>query len=215
MHCMHRQVNNNERTLTFSIIHTRFIAEPISTWSSPLPRMNASGTTTCAFTKWDITPVDVDTWKVTVRITKKLFSRICRSIKACLEKSIKHGANTRKLLSVQHDTSQPHKSECFSFWVVLENQTHTKTLQIDWCCLNSQCEPLKLWLHTALKSSLTFSIREIIYIFLILFNDLRVSEKFLTFLLPFYEQRIGLFFFSCSYIFRLFYLQSTDNVVFK
>lgn len=48
---------------TFSIMHTRFIADPISTWSSPLPSINASGTTTWTFTKCEMTPVDVDTWK--------------------------------------------------------------------------------------------------------------------------------------------------------
>lgn len=79
-----------------------------------------------------------------------------------------------------------------------KSNTHTKTLQIDWCCLNS--ESLKLLLHTAIErlheKLFNFQhISEIIYIFLILFNDLRVSEEFLTFLLPFYEQRIGLFFF--------------------
>lgn len=49
---------------TFSIMHTKLIADPISTWSSPEPRMKASGTTTWRFTKCDMTPVDVDTWNV-------------------------------------------------------------------------------------------------------------------------------------------------------
>lgn len=47
---------------TFSIMHTKLIADPISTWSSPDPRMKASGTTTWRFTKCEITPVDVDTY---------------------------------------------------------------------------------------------------------------------------------------------------------
>lgn len=55
--------DNKRGKPTFSIMHTKFIADPISTWSSPEPKMNASGTTTWRFTKCDITPVDVDTWK--------------------------------------------------------------------------------------------------------------------------------------------------------
>lgn len=49
-------------TLTFSIMQTKLIVDPISTCNSPEPRMNASGTTTCRFTKCDITPVDVETF---------------------------------------------------------------------------------------------------------------------------------------------------------
>ena len=46
--------------LTFSMMQTRLIPLPTSTWCSPLPRMNASGTTICRSTKWDIIPVPVD-----------------------------------------------------------------------------------------------------------------------------------------------------------
>jgi hypothetical protein len=49
------------KALTFSIIHTKLMADPMSTCSSPEPRMKASGTTTCRFTKCEITPVDVET----------------------------------------------------------------------------------------------------------------------------------------------------------
>lgn len=65
---------------TFSIMHTKLIADPISTWSSPEPKMKASGTTTWRFTKCDITPVDVDTWKVENGIMKvcSLLLELCR-----------------------------------------------------------------------------------------------------------------------------------------
>lgn len=56
---------------TFSIMHTKLIADPISTWSSPEPKMKASGTTTWRFTKCDITPVDVDTWKMKIYLVRK------------------------------------------------------------------------------------------------------------------------------------------------
>lgn len=46
---------------TFSIMHTKLIVDPMSTCNSPEPSIKASGTTTCKFTKWDITPVDVET----------------------------------------------------------------------------------------------------------------------------------------------------------
>lgn len=42
-------------------MQTRLIVDPISTCNSPEPNMNASGTTTCRFTKCDIIPVDVET----------------------------------------------------------------------------------------------------------------------------------------------------------
>lgn len=42
-------------------MQTKLIVDPISTCSSPEPKMNASGTTTCRFTKCEITPVDVET----------------------------------------------------------------------------------------------------------------------------------------------------------
>lgn len=42
-------------------MQTKLIVDPISTCSSPEPNMNASGTTTCRFTKCEITPVDVET----------------------------------------------------------------------------------------------------------------------------------------------------------
>lgn len=51
----------NKHELTFSIMQTKFIVDPISTCNSPDPSMNASGTTTWRFTKCDITPVGVDT----------------------------------------------------------------------------------------------------------------------------------------------------------
>lgn len=58
-------------TLTFSMMHTRLIVDPISTCNSPEPKINASGTTTCKFTKCDIAPVDVATWKYTNDNKKK------------------------------------------------------------------------------------------------------------------------------------------------
>lgn len=56
-----RTIKATKALRTFSIMHTKFIADPISTWSSPLPKMKASGTTTWRFTKCDTTPVDVET----------------------------------------------------------------------------------------------------------------------------------------------------------
>lgn len=47
---------------TFSMMQTKLMVEPMSTCSSPEPRMKASGTTTCRLTKCDMTPVDVDTY---------------------------------------------------------------------------------------------------------------------------------------------------------
>lgn len=46
--------------LTFSMMQTKLIADPMSTCNSPEPKINASGTTTCKFTKCDIIPVAVD-----------------------------------------------------------------------------------------------------------------------------------------------------------
>lgn len=48
------------RFLTFSMMQTKLIADPMSTCNSPEPKINASGTTTCKFTKCDIIPVAVD-----------------------------------------------------------------------------------------------------------------------------------------------------------
>lgn len=48
---------------TFSIMQTKLIVDPMSTCSSPEPRIKASGTTTWRLTKCDITPVDVETCK--------------------------------------------------------------------------------------------------------------------------------------------------------
>lgn len=56
---------NFGNALTFSIMQTKLIVDPISTCNSPEPRMNASGTTTWRFTKCDITPVDVETFTYT------------------------------------------------------------------------------------------------------------------------------------------------------
>lgn len=56
-----REVKRRMCTLTFSMIQTKLIADPMSTCSSPEPSMNASGTTTCKFTKCDIAPVEVAT----------------------------------------------------------------------------------------------------------------------------------------------------------
>lgn len=49
--------------ITFSMIQTKLMAEPMSTCSSPEPKINASGTTTCRFTKCDMMPVAVDICK--------------------------------------------------------------------------------------------------------------------------------------------------------
>lgn len=45
------------------MMQTKLIVDPISTCNSPEPKINASGTTTCKFTKCEIAPVDVATWK--------------------------------------------------------------------------------------------------------------------------------------------------------
>lgn len=47
--------------LTFSIMHTRFIMDPTSTWCSPLPNINASGITMFRLTKCDNIPVLLET----------------------------------------------------------------------------------------------------------------------------------------------------------
>lgn len=45
------------------MMQTKLIADPMSTCNSPEPSMKASGTTTCRFTKCDITPVGVEICK--------------------------------------------------------------------------------------------------------------------------------------------------------
>lgn len=60
-------------------MQTKLIVDPMSTWSSPEPKMNASGTTTCKFTKCEITPVAVETCKVIVAV---LINHCCRDVRS-------------------------------------------------------------------------------------------------------------------------------------
>lgn len=91
-----------KNALTFSIIQTKLIVDPISTCNSPEPRMNASGTTTCRLTKCDITPVDVETYtKNREKITrgKKIWKTQTHHHKSVNEKRLwkAHNKNEKQL----------------------------------------------------------------------------------------------------------------------